>query len=379
MANLDRELQDYLKAQMNVLLVGDHGTGKTSRVLDVAHRAGLKVKVFNAASMDPFTDLVGVPKFTTDDEGREVLVSVRPRAVDDADFVFIDELNRAGDPKITNAVFEMIQFGSINGEKLPNLKCVWAAINPPDSENNEYDVQPLDPALVDRFHVTMNIPVGIDRAYFTKVFGPKVAHALSTWWNGISDKRKNYVSPRRLETIGKVFLAIGTEKSLADAMPPGNFEVKKLHLLLKEATMSDEEIARREKDRKAIEDRLVGRRVDEKIHKKVHSVSDTSVKNFVQKVNAGHQNAPSIRRYGPDSVAAALAHPALTPQGRKVIVNALVDGISPIKINTTWAEVYNTLTLGEFRFITQKWSSSKLYSVRREQRSGNSKLVQNFF
>jgi len=44
--------------------------------------------------------------------------------------LFFDELNRAH-PKVLNAVFELVQFRSINGDKLPRLQCVIAAINPP--------------------------------------------------------------------------------------------------------------------------------------------------------------------------------------------------------------------------------------------------------
>jgi hypothetical protein len=77
------------------------------------------------------------------------LQMVRPRDVDDAELIFFDEFNRA-DPKVHNAVLEIVQFQTINGEKLPHARMVWAAMNPP---GKEYDVEDLDPALVDRFDV----------------------------------------------------------------------------------------------------------------------------------------------------------------------------------------------------------------------------------
>lgn len=247
----------YLDAGFNVMLIGLHGTGKTASIKSLADSRGLKMKYFSCSTLDPFTDLVGVPspiyycdkcddKFETKIEHRDLhpdcegkltrnLDMVRPREVDEAEFIFFDEFNRA-DPKVQNAVFEIIQFGSINGEKLPSLKACWAAINPPDDEQN-YQVEQLDPALLDRFDLYIDITPKPSVQYMSKFMPTPVAQALKLWWDehqnairvGTKDAHSDYISPRRLEKIGLVWCATQNSKSVFASLPMGgNFEKKKL-------------------------------------------------------------------------------------------------------------------------------------------------------
>lgn len=248
----------YLDSGFNVLLVGLHGTGKTATIQQLAAARGLKMKYYSCSTLDPFTDLVGVPtpvywcdkcedKFETRTEHRELtekkcdgkltrqLDMVRPREVDEAELIFFDEFNRA-DPKVQNAVFEMIQFGSINGEKLPHLKACWAAINPPDDEQN-YQVEQIDPALMDRFDVYIEITPKPSVVYMSKYMPEQIARALKVWWDdhqnairqGTKDAHSDYVSPRRLEKIGLVWGATKNTKAVYASLPMGgNFEKKKL-------------------------------------------------------------------------------------------------------------------------------------------------------
>ena len=85
-----------------------------------------------------------------------------------------DELNRAH-LRVLNAVLEIIQFKSINGELLPNLKMVWAAINPPESD---YQVEDLDPALVGRFHMYVKIKAFLDMDFLKTRMTEDIAKAL---------------------------------------------------------------------------------------------------------------------------------------------------------------------------------------------------------
>ncbi len=203
--------EQYLDAELNVMLIGLHGVGKTEDILALVRRKGIKLKYYSCATLDPYTDLVGVPVPTTDaDSGLEYLKMVRPHDIDDAEFLFFDEFNRA-DAKTLNAIFEVIQFGTINGEPLPNLKCCWAAMNPP---GEDYQVEELDPALIDRFDVFEEVAPAPSANYMHEEGGlPKpIAQALFTWWRDHNGKRKgmeNYISPRRLMKIGKVFMATG--------------------------------------------------------------------------------------------------------------------------------------------------------------------------
>jgi hypothetical protein len=260
----------YLDNGFNVLLIGLHGTGKTQSILDLTHARGMTMKYYSCSTLDPYTDLVGVPvpkqlcvecdtyfdqntvKCPLGHETVSALKMVRPREVDEAEFIFFDEFNRA-DPKTLNAIFEIIQFKSINGEPLRNLKCCWAAMNPPE---DQYQVEEVDPALLDRFDVYLAIDPHPSVEYMSKFMDKQVASALFMWWTehgravrqrqikvasgsnkqSAGNSRIDYVSPRRLLKIGQVWEATKNSKSVKAALPiGGTFDTGKLIELLKAA------------------------------------------------------------------------------------------------------------------------------------------------
>ena len=238
----------------NVLLIGLHGTGKTESIKQMAERNGLKMKYFSCSTLDPFTDLVGVPVPTDlldkdgNPTGEQYLKMVRPHDVDEADLIFFDELNRA-DAKTLNAVFEIIQFRSINGDPLPNLKACWGAINPPDED---YDVDRLDAALLDRFDLYINIDPKPSVSYMSQFIAPQYAQVLSRWWNdhyidirkGVRDAKIDYISPRRLMKIGLIWQSFENMKLLKMALPQGGtFDHMKL---VKELRLASESIRKGE-------------------------------------------------------------------------------------------------------------------------------------
>lgn len=198
----DKKLDFYIENGMNVLFIGRHGVGKTAMGKAAFERHNLKWKYFSAATMDPWVDFVGVPDKTTDPEtGEEYLKLIRPVGFHNGEVeaIFMDELNRAKD-KVRNAVMELIQFRSINGVPFPNLKMVWAAINPEDEEDEDlkYDVERLDPAQKDRFHVHILVPYEPSKSYFKRTFGTSGVGAVE-WWDGLTNEQNKFVSPRRLE------------------------------------------------------------------------------------------------------------------------------------------------------------------------------------
>lgn len=137
--------------------------------------------------------------------------------------------------KIRNAVMELIQFKSINDRKFPSLKVVWAAINPDDDTELEYDVEQIDPAQLDRFHVHLELPYKPNRKYFRDKFGPEIADTAINWWQGLPEGAtgtvniKNIVSPRRLDYALDVWKKGG---SLEYVLPPAS-NVAALHSALK--------------------------------------------------------------------------------------------------------------------------------------------------
>jgi len=216
---LMRRLKVYLQHNKNVLFIGKKGVGKTSIVTALWKDSGLKYKFFSAATMDPWVDFIGVPREQEGKNGERYLELIRPREFQDdsIEALFFDEFNRAP-KKIRNAVMELIQFKSINGKKFNNLKVVWAAINPEDDEDEEYDVEPLDPAQKDRFHIQVPLKYEPSQPYFVHKYGPETAEAAITWWKTIKDPAVlNEVSPRRLDYALEIANLSGG--SLDDVLP----------------------------------------------------------------------------------------------------------------------------------------------------------------
>jgi hypothetical protein len=144
--------------------------------------------------------MIGVPKEHYDETLKISYLDLLrpfPFATDSIDAIFMDELNRASD-KVRNAVMEIIQKKSINGKKFNNLRFIWAAVNPED-DGHTYDVERLDPAQWDRFHIHQSMEFKPDRKYFTRKYGEQTAKVAIDWWNNIGEDNKSLCSPRRLD------------------------------------------------------------------------------------------------------------------------------------------------------------------------------------
>lgn len=209
------------------MFIGKHGVGKTAVILEAFKASGLRSQYFSASTMDPWVDFIGVPKEVTKD-GKTYLDLVRPKHFqdDEVDAIFLDEYNRSS-KKVRNAVMELIQFKSINGKKFNNLKVVWVAINPSDEDGNQlsnYDVEELDPAQRDRFHVHINIPYQPSKDYFDKKYGDDISRISINWWNGLNPKEKDLVSPRRLDYAMEMYNIKGNIRDVI----PHTIDVNKL-------------------------------------------------------------------------------------------------------------------------------------------------------
>jgi len=211
----NEQLDFWIENGMNVLMAGLHGVGKTAQIKEAFERNGLCWRYFSAATMDPWTDFVGVPKEKVDENGKSTLQFVLPEdfADDKVEALFFDEFNRAP-KKVRNAVMELMQFKSINGRKFENLKVIWAAVNPKDAEDMDFDVEEIDPAQEDRFHVHVEIPYKPSFAYFVQKYGEQTAKAACDWWDGLDDATQKLVSPRRLDYAIECFQSCGNMRFL---------------------------------------------------------------------------------------------------------------------------------------------------------------------
>lgn len=220
------QLDFWMKHNKNVLLSGNHGVGKTAIVQEAFTKKfgkmGENWLYFSASTMDPWVDFIGVPREAKDEHGDPFLQLVRPRVLRDnkVEAIFIDEFNRAP-KKVRNAIMELIQFKSINGYSFNNIKMVWAAINPHD-DNETYDVEKLDPAQVDRFHIHYNVPYELDKNYLSKRYGKPIASTAINWWKDLPTEIKFLVSPRRVDYALEIYQQGG---ALRDSVLPAKSNV----------------------------------------------------------------------------------------------------------------------------------------------------------
>lgn len=256
----NQKLTFWAENGLNVLFTGPHGVGKTAMAEltfnEIFGERGKDWLYFSAATMDPWVDFVGVPKERKSEDGVSYLELVRPEvfARDQVKAIIFDEFNRAP-KKVRNAVMELMQFQSINGHKFENLQCIWAAVNPAEDDENNYDVEEIDPAQRDRFHVFYEFGYDVSIPYFAEKYGDKGKLACD-WWKGLTDELKKAVSPRRLDYCMKVYTLGGSIKDILPAGVPcqdllsqlksGSF----LTILenIKNGSVSQEEIAEHLKD-----------------------------------------------------------------------------------------------------------------------------------
>ena len=230
MALIDPNLLDWwFNHNYNVLFVGKHGVGKTSLIKSCFERHNLEINktflYFSASTLDPWVDLIGIPKEIKDQNNNIYLDLVRPKSLYEGqvEAIFFDEYNRSP-KKVRNAIMELIQFKSINGLKFPKLKVIWAAINPDDTET--YDVEPIDPAQQDRFHIIKTIPYDCDEEYFLNKYGDDLALPAINWWRDLPEDQKNLVSPRRLQYVIETYSHGG---DISEVIPASTNIKKLLH------------------------------------------------------------------------------------------------------------------------------------------------------
>lgn len=130
-----------------VMIEGAHGIGKSSVMQQWAEQKGIGFKVIDLSLIEP-VDLTGLPYITGEGITRYAKSELLPTDQDPACGILVfEELNRC--PAATrNPTLQLLTSGKLNSYALPKGWIIACCINP---SNDQYDVDELCPALLDRF------------------------------------------------------------------------------------------------------------------------------------------------------------------------------------------------------------------------------------
>lgn len=140
------------RARRPVLLEGPTGIGKSQITAEFATRAGLEHRVLDLSLLEP-PDLVGLPQLR---DGRTHYAFPAELPTEGAGVLMLEELNRAEIPVMQPAL-QLLSARRLHAYELPPGWFCVAAINP---EQDDYQVNRLDPALRSRF---LQVVVRADR------------------------------------------------------------------------------------------------------------------------------------------------------------------------------------------------------------------------
>ena len=143
-----KQLLEATPASHNIMLVGNHGIGKSEILTEFFREKDMKmVALFLGQMADP-GDLIGLP-CKDEKTGKTDFMPPYWFPVDGKPIVlFLDELNRAR-PEILQTVMDLALNRKLAGKLLPEGSRIISAVNAGD----QYQLTDLDPALVSRFNI----------------------------------------------------------------------------------------------------------------------------------------------------------------------------------------------------------------------------------
>lgn len=144
-------------ANQNILLVGNHGIGKSRIVEDYFTSKGLKVTALFLGQMSDPGDLIGLPRLNEETGKTDFMPPYWFPTDGEPIVLFLDELNRAR-PEMLQTVMDLVLNRKLAGRKLPEGSRIVSAVN----AGEQYQVGELDPALVSRFNIYTLRPTAQD-------------------------------------------------------------------------------------------------------------------------------------------------------------------------------------------------------------------------
>ena len=143
-----QSLLDITPADQNLMLVGNHGIGKSEILTEYFSGKGMKVVPLFLGQMSDPGDLIGIPN-RNNTTGKTEFMPPYWFPLDGKPIVlFLDELNRAR-PEVLQTIMDLALNRTLAGRKLPDGSRIISAVN----DGDQYQLTDLDPALVSRFNV----------------------------------------------------------------------------------------------------------------------------------------------------------------------------------------------------------------------------------
>jgi len=156
------------QANDSMLMTGVHGIGKSEVVEDWARENDVHLEILFLSNQE-VGDLIGIPHNETVD-GRVIEKWSVPSWLDRINqankegkqtALFLDEISRAPSD-VKQAALQLVLAKKIHEHQLPKLNGIDTVIIAADNpDNGNYQVEPMDPALLDRF-LSVNIEVDVE-------------------------------------------------------------------------------------------------------------------------------------------------------------------------------------------------------------------------
>jgi hypothetical protein len=135
-------------AEHNIMLVGNHGIGKSEILTEYYKSKGMPVVALFLGQMSDPGDLIGIPN-KNEKTGKTDFMPPYWFPTDGKPIVlFLDELNRAR-PEILQTIMDLALNRKLAGRMLPEGSRIISAVN----KGDQYQLTDLDPALVSRFNI----------------------------------------------------------------------------------------------------------------------------------------------------------------------------------------------------------------------------------
>lgn len=169
---LKQSLPFLIKSGLVPNIIGKHGIGKSSVVAQYAKDNGYSFHPFFLGQMSDNGDLLGLPEFDRDRNGKALSVSFihpaklpkKPRSI-----LFFDELNRAS-KELLQAIFQLALEGTLHDYALPEDSAIIMAMNPATDDYSVLDF--ADKAFADRFvHINLDPTHEEFHTYMTSRYG----------------------------------------------------------------------------------------------------------------------------------------------------------------------------------------------------------------